>query len=211
MHSIPIARKNGKRASLGGGSCIEVASSKPRTILRSRYVIYIYTHTHSGWPIPAATMMLSKHASRSSDTTHFLVVVAAERFSGSGQYLHPCIVLQESDNLWWDAFATEFFEDDATLTLTFCLEDGPKRYSKWRSFISFCFFSSKHAIVYSVVQFIQETWKTHLRDALGEIRRRRRRRPPVARFSFRGTTRSSSRSIVPASGPYARTTRSHTF
>ena len=31
--------------------------------------------------------------------------------------------------MWWDAFATEFFEDDATLTLTFCLEDGPKRYS----------------------------------------------------------------------------------
>lgn len=40
-------------------------------------------------------------------------------------------MLQESDNLWWDAFATEFFEDDATLTLTFCLEDGPKRYSKF--------------------------------------------------------------------------------
>ena len=39
-------------------------------------------------------------------------------------------MLQESDNLWWDAFATEFFEDEATLTLTFCLEDGPKRYSK---------------------------------------------------------------------------------
>lgn len=36
---------------------------------------------------------------------------------------------EESDNLWWDAFATEFFEDDAQLTLTFCLEDGPKRYS----------------------------------------------------------------------------------
>ncbi len=36
----------------------------------------------------------------------------------------------ESDNLWWDAFATEFFEDDASITLTFCLEDGPKRYSK---------------------------------------------------------------------------------
>ena len=36
----------------------------------------------------------------------------------------------DSDNLWWDAFATEFFEDDANLTLTFCLEDGPKRYSK---------------------------------------------------------------------------------
>ena len=37
---------------------------------------------------------------------------------------------EESDNLWWDAFANEFFEDDATLTITFCLEDGPKRYSK---------------------------------------------------------------------------------
>ena len=35
----------------------------------------------------------------------------------------------DSDNLWWDAFATEFFEDDANLTLTFCLEDGPKRFS----------------------------------------------------------------------------------
>ena len=38
----------------------------------------------------------------------------------------------DSDNLWWDAFATEFFEDDANLTLTFCLEDGPKRYSNIR-------------------------------------------------------------------------------
>jgi len=38
---------------------------------------------------------------------------------------------EESDNLWWDAFATEFFEDDATLTLTFCLEDGLKRYRKF--------------------------------------------------------------------------------
>lgn len=40
------------------------------------------------------------------------------------------ILEQESDSLWWDAFATEFFEEDATLTLSFCLEDGPKRYSK---------------------------------------------------------------------------------
>merc|ERR1719322_698035 len=41
----------------------------------------------------------------------------------------------ESDNLWWDAFATEFFEDDAAITLTFCLEDGPKRYSIGRTLI----------------------------------------------------------------------------
>jgi len=38
---------------------------------------------------------------------------------------------KESDNLWWDAFATEFFEDDAVLTLSFSMEDGPKRYSKF--------------------------------------------------------------------------------
>ena len=44
----------------------------------------------------------------------------------------------ESDNLWWDAFATEFFEDDAAITLTFCLEDGPKRYSKYHSVICPC-------------------------------------------------------------------------
>lgn len=52
---------------------------------------------------------------------------------------HCCLVFskrcffarfQDCDNLWWDAFTTEFFEDDAMLTITFCLEDGPKRYSK---------------------------------------------------------------------------------
>ncbi|XP_013409457.1 LIM domain-binding protein 2 isoform X2 [Lingula anatina] len=42
---------------------------------------------------------------------------------------------EESENLWWDAFATEFFEDDATLTLSFCLEDGPKRYTIGRVLI----------------------------------------------------------------------------
>ena len=44
----------------------------------------------------------------------------------------PVSLLQDCDNLWWDAFTTEFFEDDAMLTITFCLEDGPKRYSKIR-------------------------------------------------------------------------------
>ncbi|KAJ1214281.1 hypothetical protein NDU88_001904 [Pleurodeles waltl] len=42
---------------------------------------------------------------------------------------------EDSDNLWWDAFATEFFEEDATLTLSFCLEDGPKRYTIGRTLI----------------------------------------------------------------------------
>lgn len=44
--------------------------------------------------------------------------------------LKDFVSLQDCDNLWWDAFTTEFFEDDAMLTITFCLEDGPKRYSK---------------------------------------------------------------------------------
>ncbi|XP_036373105.1 LIM domain-binding protein 2-like isoform X2 [Megalops cyprinoides] len=42
---------------------------------------------------------------------------------------------EDSDILWWDAFTTEFFEDDATLTLSFCLEDGPKRYTIGRTLI----------------------------------------------------------------------------
>lgn len=42
---------------------------------------------------------------------------------------------EESDNLWWDAFANEFFDDEANLTLTFCLEDGPKRYAIGRTLI----------------------------------------------------------------------------
>lgn len=46
----------------------------------------------------------------------------------SDGYFFPCV--QDCDNLWWDAFTTEFFEDDAMLTITFCLEDGPKRYSE---------------------------------------------------------------------------------
>ncbi|KAJ3587532.1 hypothetical protein NHX12_011129 [Muraenolepis orangiensis] len=37
---------------------------------------------------------------------------------------------EDSDSVWWDAFASEFFEEDATLTLSFCLEDGPKRYMR---------------------------------------------------------------------------------
>ena len=52
----------------------------------------------------------------------------------------------DSDNLWWDAFATEFFEDDANLTLTFCLEDGPKRYSNIR-FSHIYYFENKNKIL----------------------------------------------------------------
>lgn len=32
--------------------------------------------------------------------------------------------------MWWESFATDFFEDDATLTLAFLTEEGPKSYSK---------------------------------------------------------------------------------
>ncbi|XP_068709114.1 LIM domain-binding protein 2-like isoform X8 [Montipora capricornis] len=43
--------------------------------------------------------------------------------------------IEDADNVWWDTFAAEFFDDDATLTLSFCLEDGPKRYSIGRNLI----------------------------------------------------------------------------
>ena len=45
-------------------------------------------------------------------------------------------MFQDSDNIWWDSFATEFFEDEAQLTLQFCLEDGPKRYSMYNSVLN---------------------------------------------------------------------------
>ena len=55
----------------------------------------------------------------------------------------------DSDNLWWDAFANEFFEDEAQLTLTFCLEDGPKRYSK--NFFYFLFRSQETETLFAAV------------------------------------------------------------
>jgi LIM domain-binding protein 1 len=44
---------------------------------------------------------------------------------------------EEADHasLWWDAFGTEFFDDDASLTLKFQLDDGPKRYTIGRTLI----------------------------------------------------------------------------
>ena len=56
---------------------------------------------------------------------------------------------EDSDNLWWDAFANEFFDDEAQLTLTFCLEDGPKRYSK-RYFPLSALTSLTHLIISAV-------------------------------------------------------------
>lgn len=50
-------------------------------------------------------------------------MLGCERLMSANLFL-----FQDADNVWWDAFASEFFDDDATLTLSFCLEDGPKRY-----------------------------------------------------------------------------------
>lgn len=128
------------------------------------------------------------------------------------------LLLQESDNLWWDAFATEFFEDDATLTLTFCLEDGPKRYSKLRHRAQFFFHkrSTRFSIgtirdsyrctnyflacvaEYAFLRRYLETWKTHLRSLATA---NEKILSLVGRFSF-GTTPSSSRSIVLDDAPY---------
>ncbi|XP_048396477.1 LIM domain-binding protein 2 isoform X5 [Stegostoma tigrinum] len=68
---------------------------------------------------------------------------------------------EDSDNLWWDAFATEFFEDDATLTLSFCLEDGPKRYTIGRTLIPryFCtIFEGGVTDLYYVLKHSKESY-----------------------------------------------------
>ncbi|VDP99342.1 unnamed protein product [Trichobilharzia regenti] len=41
----------------------------------------------------------------------------------------------DCDSLWWESFATDFFEDDATLTLAFLTEEGPKSYTIGRTLI----------------------------------------------------------------------------
>nr|CAB3263407.1 LIM domain-binding protein 2-like [Phallusia mammillata] len=43
--------------------------------------------------------------------------------------------MEDCDNQWWNAFATEFFDDKATFTLSFFLEDGLKRYTIGRTLI----------------------------------------------------------------------------
>jgi len=69
---------------------------------------------------------------------------------------------EESDNLWWDAFATEFFEDDASLTLSFSMEDGPKRYTIGRSLIPRYFrsmFEGGITDLYYVLKYCKESFQ----------------------------------------------------
>ncbi|CAG5080433.1 Oidioi.mRNA.OKI2018_I69.PAR.g9587.t1.cds [Oikopleura dioica] len=42
---------------------------------------------------------------------------------------------QEADNLWWESFATEFFDDDARLTITAYFDEGLKSFSIGRRLI----------------------------------------------------------------------------
>ena len=41
----------------------------------------------------------------------------------------------EADNLWWESFATEFFDDDARLTITAYFDEGLKSFSIGRKLI----------------------------------------------------------------------------
>lgn len=40
-------------------------------------------------------------------------------------------VLQDNDNIWWDDCIRGFFDDNATLTVSFRQDDGLRRYSKY--------------------------------------------------------------------------------
>jgi len=51
---------------------------------------------------------------------------------------------EDCDNICWDTLITEFFEDDAVLTVTFT-DEGPKRYSN---------FSFSHIIFNRLTRFI---------------------------------------------------------
>jgi len=43
---------------------------------------------------------------------------------------------QEADNLWWESFAFEFFDDDARLTITAYFDEGLKSFSIGRKLIA---------------------------------------------------------------------------
>lgn len=63
--------------------------------------------------------------------------------------------MDECDNQWWHAFASEFFDDKATLTLTFFLDGMPKRYTIGRTLIPRFFrsiFDSGVADMYMVLR-----------------------------------------------------------
>ncbi|KAJ8248102.1 hypothetical protein GJAV_G00238330 [Gymnothorax javanicus] len=71
---------------------------------------------------------------------------------------------EDCDNLWWDAFTTEFFEDDAMLTVTFCLEDGPKRYTIGRTLIPRYFrsiFEGGATELYYILKHPKETFHSN--------------------------------------------------
>ncbi|KAJ8360288.1 hypothetical protein SKAU_G00168130 [Synaphobranchus kaupii] len=71
---------------------------------------------------------------------------------------------EDCDNLWWDAFTTEFFEDDAMLTITFCLEDGPKRYTIGRTLIPRYFrsiFEGGATELYYILKHPKETFHSN--------------------------------------------------
>ncbi|KAF3427572.1 hypothetical protein E2986_13411 [Frieseomelitta varia] len=103
-----------------------------REICRKEIISTMYNKTHRALNI--LKCIKSTDDNEDSDVTLFKTYIDQPHELTNGNKLET-EDSNESDNLWWDAFATEFFEDDATLTLTFCLEDGPKRYTIGRTLI----------------------------------------------------------------------------
>jgi len=63
---------------------------------------------------------------------------------------------EECDNIWWDNLISEFFEDDAVLTIQFLLDDVPKKYSIGRILIPRYFRSLFEGGVSSVFFFLDQ-------------------------------------------------------
>ncbi|XP_078494712.1 LIM domain-binding protein 2 [Ciona intestinalis] len=72
------------------------------------------------------------------------------------------------DNQWWDTFASEFFEDKSMLTLSFCLEDGLKRYTVGRTLIP-RFFRTMFESGVIDMQMVLRLPKDYMNNASGTI------------------------------------------
>ncbi|XP_031568828.1 LIM domain-binding protein 2-like isoform X2 [Actinia tenebrosa] len=117
----------------------------------NRFKDYNYKNEEYSWEVlklPGSGIVDSKTADARSWRMPSIPLPSPNYSTGrhTPYYTHPDIRIyelnrrlqqrtEESDNLWWDSFVTEFFEEDATLTLNFCQEDGPKRYTIGRTLI----------------------------------------------------------------------------
>lgn len=119
---------------VGGGSTTSLILSAISHVMTTRCsslcLFWCRRHTPYGNQTDYRIFELNKRLQNWTEVCKNISCTSRVSLSPMSNVPFPSSILKECDNLWWDAFTTEFFEDDAMLTITFCLEDGPKRYSK---------------------------------------------------------------------------------